>query len=404
MLIQIAWRNVWRNRKRSLIILGAIAFGIWAGLFSMGMMRGMYAQMVESGVATRLGHLQIHAEGYRKRPDIEKTIPNGMAVLREVRTLSGVKAATARALVNGMASSPHTAAGVQVVGIRPDEDARVFDVNTRLTRGDWFVTGRRNPVVIGAKLAEKLDVTVGKKVVLQAQASDGSIGAGAFRVVGLYRTASSAFDERTVFALREDVQRIFGLDGSIHEIAVRLAGPAGIGEAQSALQRAFPDLAVETWKEISPELAVTTDMGDQMLYIFMVLILLALVFGITNTMLMGVLERVRELGVLKALGLKGSRMFAMVLLETVVLSVAGGAVGIAAGMGTIAFFARNGIDLSVVSEGLAAFGMGTVVYPALAWDAYVNVTAMVVLTALVSAVYPGVKAVRLNTVQAIRTY
>jgi putative ABC transport system permease protein len=404
MLIPIAWRNIWRNKKRSAIILAAIAFGIWAGVFSMGLMGGMYAQMVASGVSTRLGHIQIHAPGYRQHPDVTQTIPDGPTVLRQVSERADVRAATGRAVVTGMASSPQTASGVTVLGIDPAADARVFDVNEHIREGSWFQSDQRNPIVIGAKLADRLDVKLGKKVVLQAQTPDGSIGAGAFRIVGIYKTASSTFDETDVFARREDVQRIFGLGEAIHEIALRLNGLENIGAVHTALAAAYPDLAVETWKELSPELAVTTEMGDQMMYIFLIIILLALVFGITNTMLMGVLERVRELGVLKALGMKGGRMFAMILLETSVLSLIGGLVGIAAGAGTIGMFAQVGIDLTIVSEGLAEFGMENIVYPALAWHAYLNVTALVILTAVVSAVYPGLKAVRLNPVQAIRTY
>lgn len=404
MLLLIAWRNVWRNKKRSLILLGAIVFGIWAGVFTMGFTEGMYDQMVETGVSTRIGHLQIHTPGYRSRPDIHKTLPDGAGLADSLRGLPGLASVSGRSIVRGMASSPKTAYGVQVTGVNPADDAGVFDVHEHLVGGDWFETQRRNPVVIGRELADRLDVGVGKKLVVQAQASDGSIGAAAFRVVGVFETASNAFDETTVFALRDDVDRVFGLGGGLHEIAVRLNEVGQLGEVQAALQRSYPGLAVETWREVAPELAVMAEMGDQMLYVFLILILLGLVFGITNTILMGVLERVRELGVLKALGMKDARLFGMIMLETVVLSLAGGCVGILAGMATISFFGKAGIDLSIVSQGLGEFGLGSMVYPTLEWPVYLNVAGLVVATALLSALYPGVKAVRLKAVEAIRTY
>ena len=370
----------------------------------MGLMNGMYVQMIATGVSTRLGHIQVHTPDFRERPDVNKAIPDGLSVLEHIRGRDDVAAASGRSVVSGMATSPETATGVTILGVDPEADSEVFNVDEYILEGDWFRTDKRNPIVIGAKLAERLDVRLGKKVVLQGQSPDGSIGAGAFRIAGIFRTPSSAFDEMTVFALQQDVQRVFGLGQAIHEIALRLDEYEKIETVQPALQQAYPGLAVETWKELAPELAVTADLGDQMLYIFMIIILLALVFGITNTMLMGVLERIRELGVLKALGMKGGRMFAMILLETLVLSLFGGLVGIFTGAGTIELFARLGIDLSVVSEGMAEFGMGNIVYPVLEWIAYLNITILVILTALVSAVYPGIKAVRLNPVAAIRTY
>jgi putative ABC transport system permease protein len=404
MLILIAWRNIWRNKKRSVTILAAIAFGIWAGIFTMGLMEGMYAQMVESGISTRLGHIQIHTPDFRDRPDISETIPDGLFILRQLQGREDVRAAAGRAVVAGMASSPQTSSAVTVFGIDPTADARVFDINQRVLEGSWFQTDKRNPIVIGAKLAQRLSLKLGNKVVFQAQAADGSIGAGAFRIVGIFQTTSSAFDETHAYAGREDIQRIFGLGDSIHEIALVLNDFKNVAAAHEALAETYPHLSVETWKELAPELAVTTEMGDQMLYIFLIIILLALVFGITNTMLMGVLERIRELGVLKALGLKGGRMFGMILFETVMLSLVGAVAGIVAGAGTIGIFAKVGINLSIVSQGLAEFGMSDIVYPTLARGAYLNVTVLVILTALISAVYPGIKAIRLNAVQAIRTY
>jgi ABC-type lipoprotein release transport system permease subunit len=404
MFFLISWRNVWRNKKRSAVIIAAIASGIWAGLFSMGVSLGMYRQMVDSAVNTRLSHLQIHDENFLRHREIGRTIPDGESVLRQVRALPAVKAAAGRFILSGMANSPVTASGVEIYGIVPAEEKKVTDLYQHILTGSYFEADRKNPVLIGRKLAERLQVKLGNKIVLTAQAADGSLVTGAFRITGIFETVSAGFDEQTVFVLKDDVDRIFGLSGGIHEIAAQIRDVQSLDTVVEELKTAFPDLAVDSWKSLAPELAMTLEMGDQTLYIFLIIILLALVFGITNTMLMGVLERVRELGVVMALGLKPVRVFIIILLETVFLALLGGSMGILLGVASLRLIARTGINLSIVSEGLAQFGASPVVYPYLPASEYPRIVLLVLATALVSSVYPGIKAVKLRPAQAIRTY
>jgi putative ABC transport system permease protein len=404
MLWIIAWRNVWRNKKRSAIIIVAIAFGLWAGLLSMGFSLGWVDQMINSAISTRLSHFQLHCQGFLEHKEIGATIPDGNKVLEQVCGIPGVKAATGRVVIAGMASSAATGSGVIIYGITPSEEKTITDLYTQITEGSYFESNRSNQVVIGEKLAERLEVGVGKKIILTAQTTDGKIGAGAFRVVGIYKTVSSLYDQSTVFVQRTDVSQIFGLDDRIHEIALLLNDVNKVDELTPIIQSKFPELKVSSWKDLAPELAMSIEMTDQMLYIFLIIILLALVFGITNTMLMGVLERVREFGVVMALGMKGLRIFSMIVLETVFLSILGGILGIIFGAVTIGILSHTGIDLSLFEAGLSQFGSSSIIYPFLPLSKYPTVVALVIATALVSATYPGIKAVRLNPVQAIRTY
>lgn len=403
MILAIAWRNVWRNWKRSAILLAAIAFGIWAGLFTMGITEGMYAQMIDTAVTTRLGHVQVHEEGYLERSDTFLMIDHPDSVLRRVRNHPHVRAAAARALIHGMASSAATTGGVTIHGVHPDAERAVTRVPESLVEGEWFGTETRNPIVLGSELADRLELRLGNRMVLQAEAADSTLAAGAFRLVGIFRTPSSQFDETSVFARYEDIDRIFELEGGAHEIMIVADRLERAPEVADSLAAVLPGLDVKDWKEISPALAITADMGDEMLYLLMVIILLALVFGITNTMLMAILERVRELGVLMAVGMKQGRVFAMVILETLLLSIVGGALGMLLGWATIAITGHVGINLASVSEGLSSFGVSSVLYPTLPTAAYPKVAGLIILTALISAVYPGIKAVRLQPVDAIRT-
>jgi putative ABC transport system permease protein len=397
----IAWRNVWRNGRRSTILITAIAFGIWAGIMEMALMNGMAEQQVEAAIRTRTSHIQLHAPGFLAHRDVSLAIPGGDSVLARVRRLPGVEAATGRAVLNAMATSATTSRGVTVFGVDAEAERRTTDVAARIVAGHDLDGAGRNAALIGERLAQKLGLRLGQKLVVMGQAGDGSIGAGAFRIAGLFRTVSSSFDESTVFVRRADLARSFALGGLLHEIAVRVQGAGAIEPVAGALRRAWPGLDVATWRDLSPEIALTQDSTEQMNDIFLIVILIALVFGITNTMLMGVLERTRELGVVIALGMRPAPVFAMVLAETVVLSAAGGVAGVGLGALSVAVLARTGIDLSFVASGLAAFGFDRVIHPVLPAARYPSVVLLVIATAVVASLYPGWKAVRLDPVRAI---
>jgi putative ABC transport system permease protein len=403
MFWSIAWRNVWRNKKRSAVILASVASGLWAGLMTMSLMIGMADQMVKTAIEDRTAHIQIHRPGFRSYNEIGLTVPDGDRILARLRQTAGIRSAAGRSVVSGMADSPSAATGVLLYGIDPESEKRVSDIHNKMVSGTYFGGAGSRHVIIGQKLAEKLGVRVGQKIVIQAQGPDGNIGAGAFRVTGLYRTVSPAFDKTTVFAKREDVDEAFGLQGAVHEIAVLAINDRRIDPLAAKMRLAFPGLEVATWKQIEPEAGIMTDMSNQMLSLFMVIILLAMVFGITNTMLMGVLERIHEFGVIIALGMKHRFIFAMILLETLFLSLVGGCAGMALGAATIASMSR-GIDLSIVSEGLASFGVGSRIVPSVPAEQYLILGFLVVVTACAAAVYPAFRAMKLNPVTAIRTY
>ncbi len=404
MLWSISWRNVWRNKKRSAIIVSAIGFGLWAGLLFMALSIGWGEQMLQSAFDTRISHVHIFEKGFYESKEIGKSIPSGLEILREVRQRPEVEAAVGRVRVTAMVTSPVTGAGVMVQGVVPEDERLITKIYDMLTEGTYFETNKRNPVILGEKLVEKLEVKMGSKVVLTAQRLDGDITAGAFRVVGIYKTVSSSFDAMTVFVNRGDIDRILGLDGRIHEIAVVARDYETISDLTESISNEHPELNVVMWSDLAPDLGYLEGAMAQLLYIFVVVILLALVFGIVNTMLMSVLERIRELGVLMAVGMKHGRIFLMVVLESIMLAILGGAVGLVVGVASVAFLGRVGIDLSYASETLATWGSSAIIYPHLPLAEYPKLLLLVIVVAVLSAIYPAIKAVKINPVKAIRTY
>ncbi|HID38581.1 MAG TPA: ABC transporter permease, partial [Calditrichaeota bacterium] len=363
MLLSLAWRNVWRNRKRSLIILFSIAFGLWGGLFSDAMMLGMMDSVVETAIKRDIAHIQIHKEGYSKDKNLSNYIPDGETVLTECRQTSGVSAVSGRVLIEGIAASPASSFGVRIVGIDPAAARQVTDIHANVIEGNYFEMNKRNPIVIGKKLAERLNLKIHSKVVLSFQDLHGNIAYMACRVNGIFKTSSSQFDAMNVYLRHQDILRILDSPPIYHEIAIRIGSVQEVALVATQLKERFSGLEVKDWQEIAPELAYLADMTMMYSYVFVGIILLALLFGITNTMLMSVVDRIREFGVLIAIGMNKVKVFSMIVMETILLSLTGGFIGILLGVVTISFFARTGIDLGAISYSLESFGASTMLYP-----------------------------------------
>lgn len=241
------------------------------------------------------------------------------------------------------------------------------------------------------------------KIVLTFQDTQGNLTGGAFRVAGVYHIDNSAFEERVAYVQYDDLARIAGFSGNVaHEIAIMADEREHSSEIASMVKEQFPEVTARIWTEIQPDLALTTEYIEISYYIIIVFILLALAFGIINTMLMAVLERIKELGMLMAIGMNKTRVFGMIMLETIYLTLTGAIIGMALGQALIQFFSKRGIDLSMYAEGFEAIGYGTMIYPEITFRFYIGVTLLVVATGILSSIYPALKALRLNPVEATR--
>ncbi|WP_421878122.1 ABC transporter permease [Marinoscillum sp.] len=400
MLLKIAWRNIWRSRGRSLVVLGSIVVGIWALVSAVGFMNGFIVGYMADIINHDISNIQIHHPEFKKDKEVRFTIPNGKQKVEEIDTWEGVQAATTRVLVNGMIASPKKASGVQVRGIIPEMESAVTELDSLIGEGAYFEGISRNPVLIGKKLSEKLDVKVRSKVVLTFTDAHSNITSAAFRVAGIIESSSINLNEGYAFVLQEDLMRLLGID-EVHELAI-LTGPH-TDESQiiQKYQERYPNDLAESWKEIAPELALMQEMYSSMLYVLITIVMIALVFGILNTMLMAVLERFKELGMLMAVGMAKLKVFLMVLIETIYLGILGAPFGLALGWLTIKYFTLNGIDLSEYSEGLESFGYGSILYPYIENSTYLTIAIAVIITAFIGAIYPAWKAVKLKPVEAL---
>ena len=403
MIIAVAWRNIWRSKTRSLVILIAICLGLASGVFYIAFYKGIVDQRINTAIKTEASHIQIHNKEYLNNPDKKFVIANAVSVIKVIRNVTGVKATSSRIIVNTMIQSPTTGSGVKVTGIVPEDEKLVTNLYTRLIEGSYFDHGNRNPIVIGKKLADKLKVKLKSKVVITLQDMEGNMTGASFKVEGIFETSNTTFDESCVFVRKDDLSRIMVMDPKVsHEIAVLLENNEQLDVADQALQSKLPGLDVKTWREIMPDVSLVENSFGLTMVIFIGIILLALLFGIINTMLMAVLERTKELGMLMAIGMNKTRVFVMILLETMMLSIFGGVCGILLGWALNLYFGVKGIDLGTWSTAYKSMGFDTLVYTKLSMSVTFEIAFMVFITSIIAAIYPAMKALKLRPAEAIR--
>lgn len=409
MIFSIAWKNVWRNKLRSLIIIVSISLGLLGGIFYLAFANGMAQQQINSAIQTTISNIQLHNPNYLINNEIEFTISNPGEKLEIIAGTEGVKSVSERFVSPAMASSAITGTGIMIHGIIPQKEMKVSDLYTKLEDGTYFESDLRNPIIIGQKLADKLKIKTNSKVVITIQNSEGDISYGAFRVVGIYKTDNSALDQLNVYVDKTDLCALIEVDQeSVNEIGILLNHNELTTKVTEKLESDFANeidsgaLTVRGWEEIQPVLKMFNEMTIQFSMIFVVIILVALSFGIINTMLMAVMERVREIGMLMAIGMNKIKVFLMIMLETVLLSVTGGFVGLSLSYITIELTNRSGIDLSIFAEGLNSWGYSAFVYPELANIYYVQIGLLVFLTAMLASILPARKALKFNPAEAVR--
>ncbi len=403
MLFRIAWRNIWRNPTRSWVVILAIAMGVWAVIFLMGFSIGMGNSYVDSAIRLEVSHIQVHHPDYLQDHDVKFFLDNADSLAALAAAEAGVVVVSPRTIVNGMVSSARGSRALRVRAVDPEAEAAISQLDGKLVEGEYLPEGKRNGIYLGKKLAERLGVRLRSRVVLTFQDLSGNITSAAFRVTGLFDTDNNAFDESTALVRREDLNRVLGREGIAHELAILLEDASLADTVAARLRSRMPDLDVQTYMQLSPEIRLFESQIATSVYIIMVIVMLGLIFGIINTMLMAVLERVRELGMLMAIGMNKVRVFFMIMLETLMLGVVGAPLGILIGAVMIHYYKDQGLDLSQYArEGFSEFGMSAIIYPDVYPGMYVELAIAVFITALLASIYPALKAIRLRPVEALR--
>ena len=399
--MRLGWRNIWRNPRRTVIVASSIAIGLAGCALSMAIQLGMMSEMVDTAIATGLGHVQIHAPGWDEQPELELRL---MAGADDVTALldrdEDVIAWAPRIRGQGLVASPRASVGVSILGVDPSRETGVSMIAGHLTQGEWFGAPRR--IVLGEALARRLQADLGDKVVVTGQDLHGELTGQAYRVGGLFRTPSRELDEGTALLPIGQAQELFGLGDAISELVVIAESRDVVPAVGSRLAREIgPRAEVRTWQDLEPMLVYLVQSFDSMAWITYAAVFVAMAFGIANVLMMAVFERLREIGIMRAIGISRRRVVALIVYESTLLTLLGlllGAALTAAGL----FALRDGIDISSFASELDAYGIGTRLVPL--WrrgDATLPVL-IATITAVGASFWPALRAARTAPAEALR--
>lgn len=404
MNLRLAWRNIWRNPRRTAVILTAVVIGVWSMVFLAALMRGIVSGMVQNGIDTLTGHLQIQQRDYPDDPVVDHRIedPEKVSALL-ARDLPPQSHWTARVRVNAVAGNARHSAGVTLVGIDPAQEAEVSFIGASVTEGAYLQPDDLSGILIGRALADEFETRIGRKIILMSQDTSGEIASRAFHIKGIFEAEMESTEKGFVFVLLTSAQKMLQMGHAVSEVAVMLPSH-GLAEKTAAdLQRSLGSktLLVRPWQQILPLLTAMLRLYDGFILIWFLVVFVAMGFGIVNTTLMAVFERMREFGLLKALGMRPGRIIGSILLETLLVLAMGLIIGTVLGILSCWALSFNGIDLSSLAQGAEFAGMARIIFPVMQIRDIVEANIVVLCLGLIVSLYPAVKAARFKPVEAL---
>ncbi len=401
-LLNISWRNLWRHPARSGVLLAAIIVGLWAGVVTVGILNGVILQRLDYLIESEVTHAQVHhpeflAEGYSRL-----YIPEHEKIKEWLENDDRVRAYTFRTITDGMLQSPVKTSGVRIRGVETESEIRTTTFHENIIEGEYLDSDMPNAVIMGKKLADDHNMEVGNRVVLTFEDVNNELTSGSFNIVGIFQSASVNYDERNIFVRSEELIRQLSDEPIYHEAAMMLQHEELATEIVSELNSSFSSIEAQSWRELSPELSMIVELGGVMMVIITMIIMVALAFGILNTMLMSIFERMRELGMLISIGMSRMRVFVMIMLESIILTISGAAIGLLLALLSINQFKESGINLEMFAEGAAQLGWDHIVYPVITPYEYVMILSVVIVITLFASMYPAIKGVRIDPLEAAK--
>jgi len=406
--IKMAWRNIWRNPRRTILTISAVAFASTLLVFMLSFQLGSYGTMINASVRIHTGHLQVQAKGYQDTKNVRLVVPDPVSIGGILDEVPEVDDYTFRANAFSLASSKDRTYGIMVIGIDPMKEARVSTLKKLVRQGDFLSEGDTNQALVGELLAKNLQVGLGDELTILGQGRDGSIAATVVRVKGVYKSGIDEFDRSSIHIPLKIFQDVYSMGGAVHEVVAIGLSLKDVSVMKKATQVALrkldqkhPLVALD-WDEIMPGLlqAIKMDLVSGIIFWFILIVVVA--FSILNTFLMAIFERTREFGVLMAIGTAPRRLTKLLLIESTVITMIGIGIGIIAGCLLTWYFQVHGLDLGGTSELMSQYGISGRMYPQLSLITALSGPGAVLIITFLTALYPAFKVRRLHPVEAMR--
>ena len=402
--IKIAWRNLWRNWRRTMIALVAISLGLVFLVFMDGLMTGSRVAIYGNLIKLLGGSIQVHAQGYQEKSKQNPLlpIPNPEAVIQAARAQPGVTGVSSRIITGGFAGSREASLPVSISGIEPEKEAPVGLVADHIVQGRYLTAQDQDSVLIGKALADRLQVGVNDRISLAGRATHQQMRTRTMTVIGIYEVGSADTEKRNLYISLAEAQALYDMAGQVTEMVIALNNVGNEEPVVQSLRAALPGDEVASWKELNPALLDTYALGEQVMNIFGLIVLGIAGIGILNLMLMAVFERTREIGLLGAMGLKRPQILGLFLLEGSLIGVVGAVIGCVLGFAAVMATSQVGFDLSSYNAaGQATALLGNRLYPSLEASSLVARSITVVVIAALASLYPAWQAAHREPAEAL---
>jgi lipoprotein-releasing system permease protein len=397
----LARRNLWRNYRRTIIMVAAISIGVWAMIFMTALMRGMVNDMVRDGIRSLPGEVQAHHPDFLDDPSVNNLLAPSDAQISRAFATSKIDRWASRIRVPAVISSERESRGVTLFGVDPERELSINALGSDVVEGRRLEGVDDSGVVIGRRLAEKLETEVGKRIVLMSQDPNNEIADRGFRVVGLFKAQLASYEETLVFAGKSTVQKMLRIGDRVSEVAVTGDDYRNVDTLYREVHALLGDDAeILPWQKLDPYLGSMLAVMDGFALVWMIVIFLALSFGLVNTLVMAVFERVREIGLMLALGMRPSSILGQIIVESVMLLSLGLLVGNALAWASVLPL-REGIDISAVAEGMEMFGAASILYPEIEWRDVLTANVVVLTLGFLASLSPALRASRYDPIEAI---
>ena len=407
LFLKIALRNLLRNKVRALITILMIASGLGGIMFLRGFTDGAYQQAIENFTSTYTGHIQISRKGFSQTmdPGLLITPREIEGITADLKGRANLKSVSSRIFTQGLASTATASQGIILSGISPADELKVSRLKDFVKEGEFLNEGDEGAIILGKELAEILKVSLGEKIVVFTQSYYGSLEAASFRIKGFIESGGRDIDRYSGFITLDAARKLLNYpEGAVSSLIAISRDIKYVPAMAEGLKKNLEPggLEVKTWDELGPEMKDWISFYDAIIEIIMIVLLIVVAVGIMNTVLMGVIERTYEFGLMQALGTRRSQIVGMVFSEAFILAILGILAGIILGSLSIKYFHSAGINLSWYAQVRTQFYLGQYVYPVLSWKFFLKTTAFLFLDTLVVSIYPAYKAGFLEPIQAIR--